>query len=67
MERILRELHVKQGTGNVETPLAVYPNLPIWGKLEIYDSQSDAIGALSENEKAKQFVRLIKIADNMQL
>ena len=64
VERGLRELHVRQGTGNA----VVYPDLPIWGMmLEIYDSPSDAVSALSDDEKDKQFVRLIMVAYNTQL
>ena len=64
MERGLRELNARQGTGNA----VVYPDLPIiWGKLEIYDSPSDAVSALSDDEKEEQFVRLIMVVDNTQL
>ena len=63
VERGIRELHVRHGTGNA----VVYPDLPIWGKLEIYDSPSDAVSVLSDDEKEEQFVRLIMVADNTQL
>ena len=53
----------REETGNA----VVYPDLPIWGKLEIYDSPSDAVSALSDDEKEEQFVRLIMVADNTQL
>ena len=50
VERGIRELHVRHGTGNA----VVYPDLPIWGKLEIYDSPSDAVSAQKINGGAKK-------------
>lgn len=45
----------------------VYPDIPIWGEIVVYDSKADAIESLSYDDKATQCVRLIRIASNRQL
>ena len=44
-----------------------YRDIPIWGKLVVYDKPEDAVGALMDDEVKGRYVRLVKVATNQEL